>query len=339
MKLRDCVLDVDWTVRSPLEIKRPKADWVLARSEGTIPNSMYELYTKANFLSYGSSVGLLGDDDNILFGYFSMPLRSLKELCVEANEEVQAFESAMGERFDFGKKLRGQSWDRTADQRARRPLKRLTIALAGILDALADLIALFFTKLIPKLRLGRAQFVDVETWLKGSAPTPAMIVSPHDYYLERLYLSLKPVVVTSGSDREWLPLLRLLRNKSAHMGDRMFPFFGFHDKQGTFYEFLPRQWPHILESRITRNDPSAKKPKLKHPGFEELLMHEDVISFAKGLRNKVSRVIEGVCEVLKTAYPQFQNLPLNEEALKQLTQSSESFDFEFFSEPLRVGGD
>src|SRR5438874_12742693 len=113
MKLHDCILDIDGVIRGPLEIKRPKDDWVRARYDGAIPAALYELYTRAEFLSFGSAVGFLADENNILFGYFSMLLRSIKELCLEAREELAAFELASGQSYDIGKKLRGEPWGLT----------------------------------------------------------------------------------------------------------------------------------------------------------------------------------------------------------------------------------
>lgn len=332
MKLHDCILDIDRVMGGPLEIKRPKDDWVLARNNEAIPISLYELYVRADFLSFGSAEGFLADENNILFGYFSMLLRSIKELCLEAREEFTAFESAMLQSYDFGKKLRGEPWDRSADKRTRRALKHFAVALTGTLDALADLIALFFTSLIPKLQLGRAQFVRIEAWLAKPPPKTSVVVSPQDYYLEELYGALRPSVITSTSDRDWLSLLRLIRNKSAHMGDRMFPIFGLHDANGNFYHFLPRRWPYILESGITRSDRPRKNSGNAGSHLQEILMHQDMIFFAKGLHLRISKIVDKTCRILSAAYPQFKNLPVNDSALRELNLSSESYSFEFFPE-------
>jgi hypothetical protein len=335
MRLHDCILDIDRVARGPLEIKRPKNDWVLARYDDAIPASLYELYTQADFLSFGCAPSFLADENNILFGYFSMLLRSIKELCLEAPEELTAFESAMGQSYDLGKKLRGEHWDRSADRRARRALKHFVVALAGTVDAVADLIALFFTCSIPNLQLGRAQFTRIETWLGKPLSRASMAESNQQRLLDELYEALRPIVVASGSDKDWLPLLRLIRNKSAHMGDRMFPFFGLHDANGTFYHFLPRRWPYILESRITKRDAPRKDSGTLGSHLEEILMHQDMISFAKRLRLRVLSIVDETCKILAAAYVQFKSLPVNESALRELNLSSESYSFEFFPETAR----
>lgn len=333
MKLNNFSLDNNLVViTSPLQITEPGEDWVQAHKDRAIPDALYELYRRTNYLSFGSAQGLLADQENLLFGYFSRLLRSIKDLCVEAREEVAEFERAMAESYNPGKKLRGEKWDRNADKRARRALKYLSVTLSGTLDGLADLIALFFTPRIPKLRLGRAQFARVEEWLEKPLQVAPIVVSPQEHYLGELYQALQPIVFTLGPDKHWLPLLRLLRNKSAHMGDHMFPIIGLDDGKGTFYKFLPRQWPYIPEKYISYNSNPNQTFTPIQPHLEEILMHQDVISFSKGLCLKVSSVVEETCEIFNAAYPQFKALPVNNSALQELSGSAEAYEFEFFPE-------
>ena len=136
----------------------PEKEWVQARDSASIPVELYNLYEKAHYLSFGSAPRFLGDPDNVLFSYFGMLLRSLMEALVDSNEQAQSFIVDQKLTYDAGKKLRGETWDPGADARARRHFRDLLIALQTSLDALADLIALFFTGLIPGLRFGRGQF-------------------------------------------------------------------------------------------------------------------------------------------------------------------------------------
>jgi hypothetical protein len=340
MKLNNCLLDGNVVITGPLQITAPREDWVEAHKDRAIPDGLYELYTRADYLSFGSAQGFLADQEHVLFGYFSMLLRSTKELCIEAREKVDEFEKAMAASYNPGKKLRGEKWDRTADKRARRAFKYLAVTLSGTLDALADVIALFFTSRIPRLRLGRAQFARVEEWLDEPLEIASLVVSPQEHYLGQIYHVLRPIVFPSGPDKHWLPLLRLLRNKSAHMGDRIFPFIGLHDRDGTFYEFFPRQWPYILESHISHKDSAQIRSQTPmQPHLEEVLMHQDVISFSKGLCLRVSSVVEETCKILTVAYAQFRTLPVNDAALQELNGSAEAFEFEFFPETEEAADD
>jgi hypothetical protein len=260
-----------------------------------------------------------------------MLLRGLKDLCIEAKEEAYEFERGLIEGYNPMKKLRGEDWDRNADKRARRSLKHLTVTLSGTLDNLADLIALFFTSRLPKWRFGRAQFARVEEWLEKPLRVAPIIVTPQEHYLGELYNSLRPIVFTSGPDKQWLPLLRLFRNKSAHMGDRMFPFIGLQDANDNFHEFMPRQWPYILEKHISQTwGNSTEENRQAH--FEEALMHQDAVSFSKGLCLKVFSVVESTCKVLGQAYAQFKDLPVSDAALQELNANAEAYEFEFFPE-------
>ena len=59
-------------------------------------------------------------------------------------------------------------------------------------------------------------------------------------------------------------------------------------------------------------------------------MHQDVVSYASGLRTKVTAVVQaGVKELAKT-YNQFQDFPLNTTALAELQGNSENYSFERF---------
>jgi eukaryotic-like serine/threonine-protein kinase len=66
-----------------------------------------------------------------------------------------------------------------------------------------------------------------------------------------LWIALRPLVYSEGTDREWLPLMRLLRNKVAHLGQPVFREVGLpHLIEERAYVFVPRQWPYIWERYI-----------------------------------------------------------------------------------------
>ena len=88
-----------------------------------------------------------------------------------------------------------------------------------------------------------------------------------------------------------------------------------------------------LESAMLHSVP-RKHSRSMASRLDEILMHEDMISFARGLCLRVSSIVDETCRVLADAYPQFKDLPLNETALLELDSSSESYSFEFFPTPL-----
>jgi hypothetical protein len=331
MKIEDCVLDGDYVSGAPFTRTEPEDDWARARDSGMIPPELFDLYRRAHYLSFGSAPRFLADTDNVLFSYFSMLLRSALESFVDSQEQLHSFVGEQKQSYDAGKKLSGESWDPSADIRARRHFRNFLIALQSSLDSLADLIALFFTGLIPRLHLGRAQFSRIEEWLKRPLPPFGLIVTPHDDRLRQLFNSLAPLVHSTGPESEWLPFMRMLRNKVAHLGHPVFRQVGLHDRTPKFYTFIPRQWPYIWERHMK---PSGS-PKTYGPGFLrkfflETLMHQDVVTYGSGLRAKVVSVVQAGVSELAATYHQFQDFPLNAAALAELQGNSESFSFERF---------
>jgi hypothetical protein len=332
--LQDCILDIDDVVTAPLRVSSPDQSWADARNSGAIPPPLFALYCRADYLSFGSAPGFLADPQNILFSYFAMLLRSLKDLLGEAQELVVEFAKEQGQTYDPVKKARGESWDPTATRRARRAFKYLMVSLSGTLDSLADLVALFFTGRIPRLRLGRAQFSQLEAWLRRPLVSSGLIVTPHEHHLRVLHDALRPLVLADAPERDRLPLMRLFRNKAAHMGDHMFQYTGLHDEHGRFYTFLPRQWPYISEKYLAPADPNRPADPAEHRTlFERTLTHEDIISYTRGLRSKVGAVVSSTVDVIATVYEQFRNFPVNEAALAELEGSSEAYDFQYFDDP------
>lgn len=331
MRIEDCVLTVDFVASAPFARTEPEEEWVRARDSGAIPTELFELYRRARYLSFGSAPTFLADPDNVLFSYFGMLLRSIMESLVDSQEQLQSFIDEQKLTYDTGKKLRGESWDPSADIRARRHFRNFLIALQSSLDALADLIALFFTGLIPKLHFGRAHFSRIEYWLKRPLPPFDLIVTPYDERLRQLFNSLAPLVNATGPEREWLPLMRMLRNKAAHLGHPVFRQVGLHDQTPKFYTFIPRQWPYIWERHMKpRGSPNSYPSDFLKKFFLETLMHQDVVSYSTGLRAKVMAVVKaGVSELVKT-YHQFQDFPLNRTAMAELQGNSESYSFERF---------
>ena len=333
MKLQDCILDITHVSMAPLKKTAPEEDWNDALQSGAIPSSLFGLYVHADYLSFGSAPRFLADSENILFSYFAMLVRSLKDLLIEAEELTTEFVHAEERKYNPEKEARGESWDPKADIQARRTFKYFLVTSSGILDVLADLVALFFARCIPRLRLGRAQFSDLDDWLEQPFADANHIVTPYEHHLRELHCQLQGLIhVDSPSpEKNWLPLMRLYRNKAAHMGDHMFQYVHLHDENAAFYTFVPRQWPYIMEKDLKPTDSNRPDDPSEIRTFcEQTLIHEDIVSYTQGLRLKIFTVVDTTVTVLDSAYKEFSPFLLNEAALDELGASSKSFDFEYF---------
>ena len=332
MHIEDCELRGDLqAVMAPLTRTEPEEEWVKAADAGIVPASVFSLYRRTGFLSFGSSPRFLSDGNNYLFGYFSMILESIKSTLLDADEELRAFVAAQAEIFDLGKERRGESWDAKADSRAKNHFRMLVLSLCSSLDTTAELVALLLTNEIAGLRVGKAEFQKIEDWLKTPLPVTGVIVTPQRSKLETLHQKLCPIVEASAPEKDWLPLMKLFRNKAAHLGTAHFREIGFHDKNHRFYRFFPRRWPVLWEEHM--QSPSDNRSRRPGPSLESMVgqfMRQDNVSYVRGLCAKVTTLIEAAFEVLDSAYCEFKDFPLNQAALSQLQQSEKAFAFEGF---------
>ncbi len=322
MRLEDCITDIAALGVPPLEKSMPEDCWIEARDSGAIPSPVYDLYVKANYLSLDASPTFLADSDRVLFTYFRMLLSSLRSAMIESADELAEFLTADASKWSGG------TWDLKAEEKARRHFKHCLVALQASLDILADLIALFFPGRVKNLRVGRAQFSYIETWLESATLRNNGIVTPHEHFLQQLHDVLKPIVLPDSAEREWIRLMRLFRNKAAHLGTGMFRYVLLRQRGGPLYTFLPRQWPYIWERHIVSVGRDAT-PRAEP--FQEILVHQDVQSFMEGLRAKVNDVIASGTAVLITAYDQLKDCPVDTKALSELESSTEKCGFEHFT--------
>ena len=329
MRLENCDLNIDLVVSAPVMRTQPEPEWVAARDSGVLPPAVFALYSRASFLSFGGAPPFLSDDKRFLFSYFSMLLRSVKESLTDADEELKLFIEVQGQVYDPGKKIRGEPWDPTADDRARRHFRLLLLALQGALDAVADLVALFLTGLVPGLQLARAQFARIEAWLYRPLPAPELVITPQRQYLENLYSRLRPLVLADAPERDWLPLMRMFRNKAAHLGDSVFRYVGLHDNASKFYTFVPRRWPYIWEEHMHPAGAAGTGQSILDL-LRESLVHDDIVSYARGVRSRITGLIGAAVEVIDSAYVAFKDFQTNEAALAELEGSSEAFEFQYF---------
>ena len=158
-----------------------------------------------------------------------------------------------------------------------------------------------------------------------------MILSPQEHLVRELYGVLRPLVYPDGPARDWVRVMRLFRNKAAHLGDAVFRYVGLPHESGRFYTFLPRQWPYIWERHMkpgSAGDPADRErlPTL----FRQTLIHQDTRSWVRGLRFTVHAVLDAGFSLLNTAFRTFEGFPPNLAALAELNGSSEFHAFEYF---------
>jgi hypothetical protein len=63
----------------------------------------------------------------------------------------------------------------------------------------------------------------------------------------------------------------------------------------------------------------------------EILVHQDITSYAAGLRNQVLKVIGTGVSFVRSAYSRFGNFGVNQAAIAELQSSSVAYQFEYFS--------
>jgi hypothetical protein len=333
MKLENCGLQIAGVVTPPLIRTEPEPDWVTARDTGILPAAGFSLYSRSNYFSYGSAPPFLADENHLLFTYFGMVLRSVRESLVDADAELRAFLDSQAHIYDPGKRVRGEEWDPSAPKQAKIQFRLLLSSLYSVLDTTADLVSLFLTGLIPRLHLGKAKFSHIEEWLGRPFPPSGLIITPQRSILERLYADLLPLIKPSGPECDWLPFMRMIRNKAAHLGDEVFRYVALPDQNGIYYTFIPRQWPFILEEHVYAADTIPSPPPEPFPEFlRRTLIHEDISSYSSGLRKKVTEVVEKVLAVLDSAYVQFCNFSLNTAALAELNECAASHSFNHFNQ-------
>jgi hypothetical protein len=178
MRLDHCDLaGIDVISAAPFVRNAPEEEWVNALNNGAIPRGLYDLYQRANFLSFGTAPPFLSESENLLFSYFGLVLRSIHEAMVDAHEQVALLTAAHALVYDPMKKLRGERWEKGADKRERRHFRDLLIALQTAFDALADVVAIFFPGAIKGLEVGRAQFSKIEIWLSKPLAQAGLIAA------------------------------------------------------------------------------------------------------------------------------------------------------------------
>jgi hypothetical protein len=330
MRLEEFNLNLSAVVMAPLICDRAQPDWQDAKDTGILPPSVFALYERSNYLSFGAWPQFLSDDRHFLFGYFGLVLRSMKDCLVDADFELKLLEGAHGRGYDPDKQSAGVTWDPEADSIVRRSFQSLLASLLSTLDCSADLVALFLTNSIPRLQVGKASFSAIETWLSRPSPNLGLIATPQQQRAYDLHQRLRPLLDVQGEARDWLTFARILRNKSAHIRNSLRNSV-FKHSNGELYTFLPKQWPYLWEQYLSRGDeepPAGAKPMPQL--LMENLIHEDLLTFARNLRERVTTLAGETLAVVNEMYAQFENFQPNLPALVQLINNFEMTDFVAF---------
>jgi hypothetical protein len=332
MKLEDCELNPKSIAIAPFIRSEPEEEWVQAKNTNQIPESLYEIYRKANYLSFGTAPPFLKDNDNVLFAYFGMILRGTMLFLVDANGYLVAFTEAAAENYYPGKRLEDPTWTRKkselSQRRSSEAFRDLLQSLTGALDCASEIIAIFSQGGIKNLQVGYSQFSRIEAWLNGPVPKLGFITTPQQDYLETLYDRLRPIVNAPPPESEWLPYLRLVRNKASHLGDTAFRFSVLRGPDERYYTFIPREWPHLFEKYM-------KPAGYTHAPIRDILLqtlnHQDIVEYAEGAVRKVTTLLDEALKVTAKAYTDFSNFTFNQKAFDELSDNSKSFAFEYFA--------
>jgi hypothetical protein len=323
MKLQDCNLNPAAVVMAPFVRSDPEAEWVTARDQGRIPSSLFDLYRRAGYLSFGSAPQFLKDDEGILYSYFALIVRSLMASLLDASEYIHELEELKTREYYPGKNNDDPTWTPEKSNKAAKSsydaFRNSLASLCASLDSLAEMIAIFSQGHIKNLHVGRAQFSRIEERLNE----PQI-----EHLLDKVHAALYPLIYCDDPEAEWLSYMRMLRNKTSHLGPALFRTTVLRGQDGQFYKFVPREWPYLWEKYMK---PEGIQPAMPMSELlKKTLAHQDIVDYSCGALKKVTGVIEDVLCLIGPAYTEFSDFGPNTIALNELTKNSKTFAFEHF---------
>ncbi len=334
MKLNECEYDAAAVVTGAYIRTAPQPFWVEARDKEIIPKSLFLLYYSADYCSIEKSPPYLADEERLLFTYFGIILNALLNSIIESNELYDSICAIDKNLYNPLKKRKGETWDDDAPNKQWRYLKSFILELYSSLDLLAELISLLFPNIVPRNSLGKSMYSNVYAWLKNNRNNlNDTLVNPIMGQAKTLYDALVKEHVENDPEEHWYELLRLFRNKLAHLGSPTLRKLVLHDKDGNFYRFLPKIWPFIWEKDIKlpgESDGSEEKVGLDF--FEKIFIHEDILSFCKNSRIKIFDYLELALSILNDSYGILKVMPLNSVALEQLKANTQAYKFCYYKD-------
>jgi hypothetical protein len=332
VKLQDCHLRLRTVVTPPFERNEPENDWRDAKNRGNIPEQLWNFYRATRYPSASALAGYDTPDSRVVTVYFTRLIRSVKECLIDAAELREDMRQFYPRQYNPLRSFPNE-FDQDAARRHRSAFRSLLVNLVGALDVLADTFVVLFPRAIPKVRAGGAAFTDVEKWLQKPHDVPSGIVSPAEHFIAVLHEKLKPIVVVrSGPETDWLPLMRMHRNKSAHLGHQSYTQFGVENKAGGISFFIPRSWPFVAEQFAETGKPAV--PNDTEIDFSDVLnqwlMHQDIEEYSEGAYRKIWKTIDVSFAVLNDGYIQLKHVPVASETLEDLDRNRQSYNFEYF---------
>lgn len=186
----------------------------------------------------------------------------------------------------------------SAPKHFNRYLQLLLINMYSILDATAEVVS----AVLSWGNFGRASFADIIKKIEDDPKTPIsspgakIVVSIDEKYKEDITKLIKKEIL-DDQNNEWFDLFKLYRDKMAHF--RYHSGFLFHDKEGKFYHFLPRQWPYYFQQGITYGKQQTDDADSYLAG---LLMDCDIFEYCDGLHKKIYGLTETIFNSLTEAY-------------------------------------
>ena len=336
MRLQDCDLSIDAVMFRDAVI-RDSAEpvWRAAWNDSRIPDSLFRLYTEADYLSLDKAPRYLEDPDRILFSYYAMLLNGLRESIAETNElldEVKSWEEQVYSPLT-------QTGDLAAGGKQRRAFRYLLLNLSSSLDLLAELLALFFTGDVGPIRVGKASSTGLFRWIaEPLTPLQNELQSPRDHHRQKLHRTLRPYTLRQPPEGDWHELLTLYRNKLSHLGGSTVMDFRLHDDQGRFYAFLPREWPFTWQKHIRFGEDAPVDHQTARSNTVALIrrtcIHIDIVEYSELLSRRITAILDSALDILVEAYHDLRDFPSNQAALSELERETRSCSFtEFVDDP------
>jgi hypothetical protein len=321
MKVTDC-LDVDLAISAPFEHDEPDDQWKLAIAGGVLPPSLIELYEGTKYLSASGLAGFTTEPQRIVSVYLSRVVRSVVECFTEAAGLVPLLREHLADGYTPLKKHVGLPWDKTALGKARSAFRLALINVFGILDSLAELVAIFLPDEVKTLKVGKGMFTPLHDWAAADLQEPGLVVSPARPYVEDLHARLRDLFVSNATGRAWFKLIRMYRNKVTHLGHQTWQVVGLQGPDGEIYYFVPRSWPFIMERHLgTTGEEGAMANYLKSS-----LVHVEMPELLEKSISQTRLVADEVIGVLFDAY-RVLGVRQVEHIASQLESTSESSEF------------
>ena len=297
MKFKDCLTADVVVVSAPLARSSPDQSWVTARDKKIIPKALFKFYIIADYFSFDKSPKFLADDQRIIFSHLGASIDLIKSSFEDYHELRDLMKKYDADTYNPIKKLKNEIFDLSAPKHFNRCLQLLLINMYSILDATAEVIS----AVLSWGNFGRASFAEIVKKVRDGLKTSAAsgkktIVSADEKYQDDINNLIKKEIL-DDSNNEWFELFKLYRDKMAHF--RYHSGFLFHDKDGKFYHFLPRQWPYYFQQGITYG--KSKEDNLKSY-FDDLLMECNIFEYCEGLHKKIYDLTEKIFQPLSEAY-------------------------------------